>query len=150
MFDNILDNKLEELQDNFEQLRRFYFILVTHIRTYLRTGVYVSEDTDFTPLEAMDLRMFCEKIEDIGIILKDLRLNENVKDFFSDVHLYFNEVMNAYLKRDLELAHNAWKKKFEFLGKAQKLLSELDYEDKDKIKDMIRIAQNCKDMSALI
>ena len=150
MFDNLLDKKFDELIDNFEQLRRFYFILVTHIRTYLRTGVYVSEDTDFTPLEAMDLRMFCEKIENIGIILKDLRLKEKVFEFFQEIQEYFNEVMNAYLKGNLELAHISWLKKDELVEKANSLMSELDYDEKEILKDLIRIAKHCKDMAALI
>ncbi|MFX1447189.1 MAG: AbrB/MazE/SpoVT family DNA-binding domain-containing protein [Promethearchaeota archaeon] len=150
MFDNILDNKLDELKDNFEQLKRFYFILVTHIRTYLRTGVYVSEDTDFTPLEAMDLRMFCEKIEDIGIILRDLRFKENLFEFFQLIQQYYNEVMNAYLKGNLELAHNSWLKKDELVEKANSLMSGLDYEEKEISKDLIRIAKHCKDMTAFI
>ena len=111
MFENLLDNKIEELKDNFQQLKRFYFILVIHIRTYLRTGIYVSEDQDFTPLEAMDLRMFCEKIEDIGTTLRDLKLTEDVTEFFNEIKQYFNDVMNAYLKKDLELAHKSWLKK---------------------------------------
>jgi len=94
--------------------------------------------------------MFCEKIEEIGTILRDLRLNENVKDFFDKIHQYFNEVMNAYLKKNLELAHNTWLKKDKLITEAKSLMNKLDYDDKDKIKDMIRIAQNCKDMSALI
>ena len=98
----------------------------------------------------MDYRMFCEKIEEIGTILRDLRLNENVKDFFDKIHQYFNEVMNAYLKKNLELAHNAWLKKDKLVAEAKSLMNKLDYDDKDKVKDMIRIAQNCKDMSALI
>lgn len=150
MFDNLKQGSIEELRYCFNQLRKFYFILVTHIRTYLRTGLYVSEDTDFTPLEAMDYRMFCEKLEEIGTILRDLRINENVLDFFDKVHQYFNEVMNAYLKRNLELAHKAWLKKDKLVAEAKSLMNKLDYDDKDKIKDMIRIAQNCKDMSALI
>ncbi|MFX1477059.1 MAG: hypothetical protein ACFFCI_02900 [Promethearchaeota archaeon] len=150
MFDNLLDKKFEDLQDHFEQLRRFYFILVTHIRTYLRTGVYVSEDTDFTPLEAMDLRMFCEKVEDIGIILKDLRLSKSVIKFFQEIKQYFNEVMDAYLKSNLELAHRSWLKKEELVGKASSLMSELDCDEKEIFKELIRIAKHCKDMAALI
>ncbi len=150
MFDNLKEESIEELNYSFEQLRKFYFILVTHIRTYLRTGIYVTEDNDFTPLEAMDYRMFCEKIEEIGTILRDLRINENVKDYFDEVHQYFNEVMDAYLKKNLELAHNAWLKKDKIVAEGKSLINKLEYEDKDKIKDMIRIAQNCKEMSALI
>jgi len=150
MFDNLKQGSIEELRYCFNQLRKFYFILVTHIRTYLRTGLYVTEDMDFTPLEAMDYRMFCEKLEEIGTILRDLRLNDNVQEFFDKLHKYFNEVMNAYLKKDLELAHNAWLKKDKLVAEAKSLMNELEYDDKDKIKDMIRIAQNCKDMSALI
>ena len=150
MLENLIENQVDDLKYNFDQLRKFYFILVTHIRTYLRTGIYVSEDTDFTPLEAMDYRMFCEKIEEIGKILRDLRVNENVKEFFLEINQYFNDVMNAYLKKDLVLAHKAWLRKDELIERANSLLSELDYEDKDKLKDMIRIAEKCKDMAAFI
>lgn len=150
MFDNLKEDSIKDLKYNFTQLRKFYFILVTHIRTYLRTGVYVSEDVDFTPLEAMDYRMFCEKIEEIGTILRDLRLSENTLDFFDEIHQYFNAVMNAYMKKKLALAHEGWLRKDKLVEKAKPLLNKLDYDDKDKIKDMIRIAQNCKDMAALI
>jgi len=150
MFDDLKDGNIEDLKYNFTQLRKFYFILVTHIRTYLRTGIYVSEDNDFTPLEAMDYRMFCEKIEDIGKVLRDLRLSESIQDFFNKVYDYFNEVMNAYLKKDLKLAHNAWLKKDQLVNEVKFLIKELDSDDRDRLKDLIRIAQDCKDMAALI
>ncbi|MFX1411850.1 MAG: AbrB/MazE/SpoVT family DNA-binding domain-containing protein [Promethearchaeota archaeon] len=150
MFDYLKEGSIEELKYNFIQLRKFYFILVTHIRTYLRTGVYVSEDQDFTPLEAMDFRMFCEKIQEIGKILRELRLSETVLDFFDEIHQYFNDVMNAYLKKDLILAHKSWLRKDKLLEKATLLNNGLDYDDKAKVKDMIRIAENCKDMAAFI
>lgn len=150
MFENLIEDQADDLKYNFEQLRKFYFILVTHIRTYLRTGIYVSEDTDFTPLEAMDYRMFCEKIEEIGKILRDLRLSEIVKEFFLEIGQYFNDVMNAYLKKDFVLAHKAWLRKDKLVEKANSLLSKFDYEDKDKVKNMIRIAEKCKDMAAFI
>ncbi|MFX0001257.1 MAG: AbrB/MazE/SpoVT family DNA-binding domain-containing protein [Candidatus Hodarchaeota archaeon] len=150
MLENILEDRVDDLKYNFGQLKKFYFILVTHIRTYLRTGIYVSEDTDFTPLEAMDYRMFCEKVEEIGKILRDMRINEKVREFFLEINQYFNDVMNAYLKKDYVLAHKAWLLKNELVDKANSLMSKLDYEDRDKIKDMIRIAEKCKDMSAFI
>ena len=150
MFDNLEDSVVEELKDNFEQLRRFYFILVTHIRTYLRTGIYVSEDTDFTPLEAMDYRMFCEKIEEIGKILREFNISEGVREYYIEIRQYFNEVMNAYLKKDLSVAHKAWLKKDKIVEIANKLKDSLEYNDKIKIKDLIRIAENCKDMAAFI
>ena len=150
MFENLIEDLVDDLKYNFEQLRKFYFILVTHIRTYLRTGIYVTEDTDFTPLEAMDYRMFCEKIEEIGKILRDLRLSENVKEFFLEINQYFNDVMNAYLKKDLIMAHQAWLRKDVILEKAKSLINGLDYDDKARVKDMIRIAENCKDMAAFI
>ncbi|MFX1464827.1 MAG: hypothetical protein ACFFBF_17550, partial [Promethearchaeota archaeon] len=150
MLENVIADRVDDLKYNFDQLRKFYFILVTHIRTYLRTGMYVSEDTDFTPLEAMDYRMFCEKIEEIGKILRDLQVNENVKEFFLEINQYFNDIMNAYLKKDLVLAHKAWLRKDKLVEEANSLLTKLDYEDKDKIKNMIRIAEKCKDMAAFI
>jgi phosphate uptake regulator len=150
MFDNLIDNLTEELKDNFEQLRRFYFILVTHIRTYLRTGIYVSEDTDFTPLEAMDHRMFCEKIEEVGKILRDMCLSENLKGYFLEIRQYFVDVMNAYLKKDLMNAHKAWLGKNEILKRAELTINTLGNQERDKIKDMVRIAENCKDMAAFI
>jgi phosphate uptake regulator len=150
MFDYLKKGSIEELKYNFIQLRKFYFILVTHIRTYLRTGVYVSEDQDFTPLEAMDFRMFCEKIQDIGKILRDLRPSEKVMDFFNEIHQYFTDVMNAYLKKDLIVAHKSWLGKDKLVEKAASLINGLDYDDKAKVKEMIRIAENCKDMAAFI
>ena len=150
MFDCLKTSSTDELKYHFIQLRKFYFILVTHIRTYLRTGVYVSEDQDFTPLEAMDYRMFCEKIEEIGKILRDLRLSENIMDFFNEIHQYFNDIMNAYLKKDLIMAHQAWLEKDKLVEKAKSVKKDLDYDDKANIKDMIRIAENCKDMAAFI
>ena len=150
MFDSLKEGAIGELNYSLSQLKKFYFILVTHIRTYLRTGLYVTEDNDFTPLEAMDYRMFCEKIQETGKILSELRLNENVQEFFDKINRYFNDVMNAYLKKNLQLAHSLWLKKVKLVKEAKSLMTKLDFDDKDKIKDMIRIAKNCKDMSALI
>ena len=150
MFENLENSKFEDLEYNFAQLRKFYFILVIHIRTYLRTGIYVTEGKDFTPLEAMDYRMFCEKIADIGSILKNLRISDNIKEYFSEIKNYFNEVMIAYQKNNLELAHRVWKKKDKLIDKANILISNLDYNEKEKIRELMRIAQDCKDMVALI
>ena len=58
--------------------------------------------------------------------------------------------MNAYLKKDIILAHKSWLRKDKLLEKATALSNGLDYDDKAKIKDMIRIAENCKDMAAFI
>ncbi len=150
MFDDLKTNSLEDLNDNFEQLRKFYFILVIHIRTYLRTGIYVSEDTDFTPLEAMDYRMFCEKIKEISEFLKLIRLNENVMEFFNEIQKYFDEVMKAFLDKNDELAYFAWLKKDRLLEKSSIILGSLEHDHQDQIKIMLRITQNCKDMAALI
>jgi len=76
MFEDLRDGSLEDLKYNFEQLKKLYFILVIHIRTYLRTGIYISSNSDFTPLEAMDYRMICEKNQEIGEILEKFRLSE--------------------------------------------------------------------------
>lgn len=150
MFEDLKNKSFEDLNENFEQLGKFYFILVIHIRTYLRTGVYISSSSEFTPLEAMDYRMFCEKIEEIGEILKELRLNENVLDFYNEVQQYFNEMMDAFLKKKDKLAFIVWVKKDVLFKKAKEILKDLDYDDKEKIKKIMHIAQNVKDMAALI
>jgi hypothetical protein len=121
-----------------------------HIRAYLRTGIYVTEDSDFTPLEAMDYRIFCGKAEEIGKILKFLRLSPAVLPFFEEIHQYFKEVMDAYLKRDSKLSYYVWLKKYTLIEKANDLITTLDINDHDKIKDMIGIAERCKDMAGLI
>ena len=150
MFEDLENKSIDDLNDNFKQLRKFYFILVIHIRTYLRTGVYISSSSEFTPLEAMDYRMFCEKIEEIGEILKDLRLNNKVLSFYKEVQQYFDEVTRAFLQKDDKLAFFAWIKKDKLFSKANGLLKNLNYDDKDKIRKIMRIAQNSKDMAALI
>ena len=150
MFDDVKHEAYDDLSYNFDQLRKFYFILVMHIRAYLRTGVYVTENSEFTPLEAMDYRIFCGKVEEIGKILKNLRLSPIVIPFFNEIHQYFKEVMDAYLKRDSKLSYYVWLKKYKLIEKANDLLEILDINDHDKIKSMIEIAERCKDMAGLI
>ncbi len=149
MFDDVKNEAYDDLNYNFDQLRKFYFILVMHIRGYLRTGIYVTEDSDFTPLEAMDYRIFCGKVEEIGKILKRLRLTPIVMPFFNEIHHYFKELMDAYLKRDSKVSYYLWLKKYQILDKANYLLDILEYKDHDKIRDMIGIAERCKDMAGL-
>jgi uncharacterized protein YaaR (DUF327 family) len=150
MFDDIKNEAIDDLNYNFDQLRKFYFILVMHIRAYLRTGVYVTEDSDFTPLEAMDYRIFCGKVEEIGKILKVLSLSPQVIPFFNEIRQYFNEVMEAYLKRDSKLSYYVWLKKYKLIERADDLIDILEHEDCDKIKNMIAIAERCQDMAGLI
>ncbi|MBY8980191.1 MAG: hypothetical protein KGD72_07355 [Candidatus Lokiarchaeota archaeon] len=150
MFDDVKHEAYDDLNYDFDQSRKFYFILIMHIRAYLRTGVYVTEDSDFTPLEAMDYRTFCGKVEEIGKILKRLRLSPPVVPFFEEIHQYFTEVMEAYLKRDSKLSYYIWLKKYKLIEKTNDLIGTLEYKDRDKIKDMIGIAERCKDMAGLI
>jgi len=149
MFDDVKNEAYDDLNYNFDQLRKFYFILVMHIRAYLRTGIYVTEDSDFTPLESMDYRIFCGKVEEIGKILKRLRLNPTVMPFFNEIHHYFKEVMEAYLKHDSKVSYYLWLKKYQILDKANYLIDILECKEHDKIRDMIGIAERCKDMAGL-
>jgi len=150
MFEDVRNQSYDDLDYNFEQLRKFYFILVMHIRAYLRTGVYVTEDSDFTPLEAMDYRIFCGKVEEIGKILKRLRLSPPTLPFFEEIYQYFREVMDAYLNNDFKLSYYVWLKKYSLLEKSIELMNTLEYADREKIRDMIGIAERCKDMAGLI
>lgn len=59
-------------------------------------------------------------------------------------------MINAYLKKDPIMAHQAWLRKDKLVEKARSLTNGLDYNDKARMKDMIRIAENCKDMAAFI
>jgi len=150
MFEDLRHQSKSDLDYNYNQLKKFYFILVIHIRTYLRTGVYISEDTDFTPLEAMDYRMFCEKIKEISDILKDFTLSKHVIDYYKKIEQYFSEVEKAFRYKDDKLAYMAWLKKGTLLQESRNLMKNLDYEDKDRIKSMLNIIQHIKDMAALI
>ena len=150
MFEDLEQKSFDDLDDNFEQLRRFYFILVIHIRTYLRTGIYISSTSEFTPLEAMDYRMFSEKIVELAEVLNDLRLNKKVLNYYKDIQQYFNEVMDAFLQKDDKLAFLVWVKKDMLFNKAHILIKNLDSDDKEKVKDIMRIAHKIKSMSALI
>ena len=150
MFEDLERKSFEDVDDNFEQLKKFYFILVIHIRTYLRTGVYISSTSEFTPLKAMDYRMFSEKIVELAEMLKDLRSIEKVLDFYKEIQQYFNEVMEAFLQKDDKLAYNVWIKKDVLFKKADELIGKLEYDDKEKVKKLMKIAQKIKDMSAFI
>jgi len=156
MFEDLRNNLLDDLHYNFEQLRKFYFILVIHIRTYLRTGIYISSKSDFTPLEAMDYRMFCEKIEEIGEILiwigKDQIFEKTnpLLSFYMEVEQYYDQVMKAFLQKNDKLAFLTWIGKDQIFDKANLLLTSLTPNDQEAVKNLMRIAQNCKDMAALI
>lgn len=149
MFDDINQESYKNINSKFDELRKFYFILVMHIRTYLRTGVNITEDSTFSPLKAMDYRIFCGKVEEIGKILKRLRLTPIVMPFFNEIHQYYNEVMDAYLKQDSKVSYYLWLKKYQLLERANYLFDILEYKEHDKIKDMIGIAERCKDMAGL-
>ena len=149
MFEDLRNGSLDDLHDNFEDLRKFYFILVIHIRTYLRTGIYISTNSDFTPLEAMDYRMLCEKNQEIGEILEKFRLSEGILDFYKETEQYFNEIRKAFLNKDAKLAYYSWLKKDALFKKAQEVMENLDHDDRDNINILLRIVQNCKDMAAL-
>jgi len=150
MFEDLRNDSLDELQYNFEDLRKFYFILVIHIRTYLRTGIYISSNSDFTPLEAMDYRMLCEKNQEIGEILEKFGLSEGILDFYKETEQYFNEIREAFLKKDDKLAYYSWLKKDGLFKKAIGIMENLEHDERDNINILLRIVQNCKDMAALI
>ncbi|MHA2182590.1 MAG: hypothetical protein ACXAAH_14310, partial [Promethearchaeota archaeon] len=150
MFEDLEQQSFDDLDDNFEQLKRFYFILVIHIRTYLRTGIYISSTSEFTPLKAMDYRMFSEKIVELAEMLKEIPLIENVLDFYKDIQQYFNDVMDAFLKNDDRQAFDVWMRKDSLFKDANEFLNNEDYEDKENVKRLMKIAQKIKDMSALI
>ena len=150
MFEDLERKSFEDVDDNFEQLKKFYFILVIHIRTFLRTGVYISSTSEFTPLKAMDYRMFSEKIVEVAEVLKDLRLIENVLDFYKEIQQYFNEVIETFLQKDDKLAFRVWIKKDVLFNKANELIRNLEYEDREKVKKLMKIAQKIKDMSPFI
>jgi len=57
--------------------------------------------------------------------------------------------MDAYLKQDSKVSYYLWLKKYQILDKANYLLDILEYKEHDKIKDMIGIADRCKDMAGL-
>ena len=150
MFDNVRTNNIKKLTRNFSQLRGLYYTLVRYIRKYLRTGIFLSEDKDLTPLEAMDLRMFCQKIERVGEVLFTLEMNEKVRDYFNVIENYYKEVMDAYLNKDYESAYLLWNKRNVIVKEFKTSYNDLDQNDVDKIKDLEMIAHVCKDMTALI
>ncbi|KKM92686.1 hypothetical protein LCGC14_1216010 [marine sediment metagenome] len=150
MFEDLRNGSLDDLHDNFEQLKKFYFILVIHIRTYLRTGIYISTTSDFTPLEAMDYRMLCEKNQEIGEILEHFQLTDGILDFYKETEQYFNGIMDAFLKKDDKLAFLSWLKKDGLFRIANEKIENLEHDDRDSIHILLRIVQNCKDMAALI
>jgi phosphate uptake regulator len=150
MFENVRNSQSKKLESNFSELRKFYYTLVRHIRKFLRTGIYLSEDSDISPLEAMDLRMFCQKIERIGEILLNFRLTENIKNSFQIIETYFNEVMDAYLKKDFDSAYILWNKRNKIIMTFKEKYNTLDQINVENLKDLERIAHNCKDMTALI
>ena len=65
----------------------------------------------------MDYRMFCEKIEEIGAILKELSVSKNRIEFLNLTEGYFKDTMDAYLRNDFSKAHEVWFKNDELVNK---------------------------------
>jgi len=88
----------------------------------------------------------------MGLILKRFRLTETVLNFFHHVASLYNETMNAFLSKNQIKACEIWFKRNELTNEADKLINntELEYEDKDRVKNMKRIIEYCKDMADLI
>ncbi len=150
MFDSVRFDKTNELEKNFSQLRKFYYIIVTHIRSYLRTGVYVSQDSEFNPLKAMDFRIICQKVEKIGERLLNLKIDKKITDYFNKINKYFKEITDAFLTNNFENAYDLMFKRDILLKEANELIKGLDYKDIDRIKELSMIAHNCRDIAALI
>lgn len=77
-------------------------------------------------------------------------INKNVEEFFSVVNKYYNDIQEAFLNKDYNLAYEVWFKRDTLKQKAKTYINELDFDDVDKLKDMVMIVHACKDMSALI
>jgi len=82
--------------------------------------------------------------------IKDLYLNENILDFYNEIQQYFNDVTEAFLKKNDKLAFYVWISKEKYFKKANELMQGLNHKDQEQIKHIMRIAQNIKDMAALI
>ena len=67
-----------------------------------------------------------------------------------EIESYFIDTMDAFLKKDYDLAYDLWFKRDKIVEQAKVLMNNLDYNDVDKLKDMVMIAHACKDMAALI
>ena len=94
--------------------------------------------------------MLCEKNQEIGEILDKFLLSEGITDFYNETEQYFNEIRQAFLKKDDKLAYYSWLKKDGLFKKAKAMMEILEHDDRDSINILLRIVQNCKDMAALI
>jgi len=89
-------------------------------------------------------------INKVNNSIKELRLIDDILVFYKEIQQYFNEVIDAFLQKDDKLNFRVWMKEDVLFNTANKLIGNLDYENKEKVKKIMKIAQKIKDMSAFI
>ncbi|MFX1238778.1 MAG: hypothetical protein ACFE8P_13810, partial [Promethearchaeota archaeon] len=102
---------------------------------------------DITPLEILDYRTICYSIEKIGVILLHFQLSEGVEGFFRKVESYFGEIIDAFLNNDSEKSFSLWFERDKLIKEAEQLMKNLEYDDVDRLKDLVMIAHNCRDIT---
>lgn len=116
------------------EVDRWYFLLVRHVRTYFRTLPREHDPTRPAPLTVLDYRVIAQNIEDIGDkcegIAKNLvssrlppRLFPEIARFARLVHENYQRTIEAFLANDAERAYVLIQKKADFVNETQKLAS---------------------------
>ncbi len=134
MWDDKTRGKNADVSQARLAMNRFYFMLVLQVRRYIGEGKFV-EENKIPLLRAMDMRMIAEKIERIGAILRDVKINLNGQESVRD---YYKACFDAFIGSNYNKALGLYQ-----LG--EQLLSQF----KSKNGDLERLVVYAREISTL-
>ncbi|MBM3199433.1 phosphate uptake regulator PhoU [Candidatus Woesearchaeota archaeon] len=156
MFESVLDDEAEGMEDKERNLTKFYYMTIRLIRQYLQEGGYVYAQ-DVSLIEAMDYRLASEKLERTADELKSLSANmqnDGVKDFCKKVHYDYSSVLSSFINQDFDRAIQMWDSYRKRLKEAEsvkgRLLRAKDFKSMECLMSCLRILDYAKDISNLV
>ncbi len=150
IFQNVREDNGQEVSRNLVELKKFYMILVGHIRTYHLTGIPDDVEEDMTQKKASDYRILAYQIKQIGKILEEIKISDLILAYFSGVEHYFNEIYDAFLNNNVEISYKLWFKNKIFENEGKELEKILKGDSKYMIRDLLKIIDICRSMTSFI
>jgi len=150
LFQNVRQEKEQEILRNITELKKFYMILVGHIRTYHLTGILDTDEEDLTQKRASDYRIFSYQIKQIGKFLEEIKLSPKMLEYYIKVEHYFNEIYDAFLKNNVEESYKLWFKNKALEKEGKGLEKDMTGVSRCSIRDLLKIINICRSMTSFI
>lgn len=150
IFQNVRDDNRQEVSRNLTELKKFYMIIIGHIRTYHLTGIPDADEEGLTQKKASDYRIFSYQIKQIGKLLEEIKISDLILEYYTKVEHYFNEIYDAFLNNNVEISYKLWFKNKELENEGKDCEKTLQGDNKYIIRDLLKIVDICRSMTSFI